>query len=239
MPYERMVVARDAAPHIDDLPTRQRVNYPELQDAFFWDCYEKSKDYSLVHVAGFYNVYSALRHIADRGLPGCAVECGCFLGGVAMFMGLVRRELGLRFMEIHLFDTFKGAPAGSADVILGTPFVEPCELPSYLEVVPAHIERVVGSLAGYHFTEGLVEDTLPLSVTGEIALLRLDTDYYSSTRIEFEVLYPRLVSGGVLIVDDYGMFEGARRATDDYLTGLEARPLLQRVDGSVWSGVKP
>ena len=239
MKYDKMTVAQDAVPHIDDLPTRRRENYPELQDSTFWRFYERCKDYSVVHIAGFYNVYQAMRYLANNGVRGNAVECGCFLGGIAMFIGLLRAELRIEGMEIVLFDTFQGAPAGSSDVVLGAPFVEPCELPSYRETVPRTIERIVGSVSGYRFVEGLVEDTAQRTQTGNIALLRLDTDYYSSTAIEFEVLYPRLVSGGVLIVDDYGMFAGARRATDEYLETLDRKPLLNRIDVSIWSGVKP
>ena len=156
-----------------------------------------------------------------------------------MFMGLLRERLELRDMEIILFDTFEGAPAGSTDVVLGTPFVEPCVLPSYSEAVPAVIATVVGSTDGYRMVEGLVEDTLRKTETGDLALLRLDTDYYASTAIEFEVLFPRLASGGVLIVDDYGMFQGSRRATDEYLARLHKPPLLNRIDVGVWAGIKP
>jgi hypothetical protein len=97
----------------------------------------------------------------------------------------------------------------------------------------------VGSTRGYRFVEGLVEQTLCRTETGALALLRLDTDYYSSTAVEYEVLYPRLVSGGVLIVDDYGMFQGSRRATDEYLARLDKPPLLNRIDLGVWAGIKP
>jgi O-methyltransferase len=239
MTYERMQFARDAAPHIDQLPTRRRENFPEIEDATFWEFYERCRDYSLVHVTGFYNVFQSLRYLAANRIAGNAVECGCFLGGIAMFMGLLRAELALSRMEIILFDTFKGAPAGSTDVVLGAPFVEPCELPSYRDAVPATIAQVVGSTRGYRFVEGLVEQTLPTTPTGDLALLRLDTDYYSSTAAEYDVLYPRLVCGGVLIVDDYGMFQGSRRATDEYLSRLPRPPLLNRIDGNVWAGVKP
>lgn len=234
-----MITAHDAAPHIDELPTRKRENFPEIQDPVFWSFYEMARAYSLVHVTGFYNVYQSLRYVARNRIRGNAVECGCFLGGVALFMGLVRRELGLDGMQIVLFDTFRGAPAGSTDIVMGTPFVEPCELPSYRETVPRNIESVLGSTQGYRFVEGLVQDTLPVTDTGDLALLRLDTDYYESTAAEFAALYPRLVPGGVLIVDDYGMFEGSRRATDEYFATLERPPLLNRIDVAVWAGVKP
>jgi O-methyltransferase len=239
MTYERVKVARDVAPHIDQLPTRLRENFPEIVDPTFWAFYDRCRDYSLVHVTGFYNVYQSFHYLAANGIRGNAVECGCFLGGIATFMGLLRDKLGLAGMEIILFDTFAGAPAGSTDVVLGAPFVEPCALPSYRDAVPETIAQVVGSTRGYRFVEGLVEETLPRTETGDLALLRLDTDYYSSTAIEYDVLYPRLVAGAVLIVDDYGMFQGSRRATDEYLARLDRRPLMNRIDIGVWAGVKP
>jgi O-methyltransferase len=239
MTYETMKLARDVAPHIDQLPTRRRENFPEIQDATFWAFYDRCKDYSLVHVTGFYNVFQSFHYLAANKLRGNAVECGCFLGGIAMFMGLLRARLDLADMEIILFDTFEGAPVGSTDVVMGAPFVEPCVLPSYRDAVPETIAQVVGSTRGYRFVEGLVEETLGKTETGDLALLRLDTDYYSSTAVEYDVLYPRLVSGGVLIVDDYGMFQGSRRATDEYLARLDQPPLMNRIDLGVWAGVKP
>ena len=100
----------------------------------------------------------------------------------------------------------------------------------------AEVERNV-STSGYppervHFVEGRVEDTLPDRAPSEIALLRLDTDWYESTRHELRHLYPRLVSGGVLIVDDYGEWEGARLAVDEFLAELERDLLLVRVSGA-------
>lgn len=234
-----MKVATDAAPHIDDLPTRQRTSFPEIRDETFWAFYERARRYSLVHVTGFYNVWQSFAYIAANRIRGHAVECGCFLGGIAIFMGLARTHFRIEDMQILLFDTFRGAPAGSTDVVMGVPFVEPCELPSYRETVPANITSELGSTAGYRFVEGLVEETLPVTATGELALLRLDTDFHASTAIELAVLYPRLVRGGVLIVDDYGMFEGSRRATDEYLATLLQPPLLNRIDVAVWAGVKP
>jgi hypothetical protein len=76
-----------------------------------------------------------------------------------------------------------------------------------------------------HFVTGPVEDTLPERAPERLALLRLDTDWYESTRHELEHLYPRLVDGGVLIIDDYGHWEGARRAVEEYFS-TSARPLL-------------
>jgi hypothetical protein len=78
-----------------------------------------------------------------------------------------------------------------------------------------------------------------LSVTqpDSISLLRLDTDWYESTALEFELLYPNLSTGGVLIIDDYGVWAGSRKATDDYFSKVP-RPMLVRVDKEVRMGVK-
>ena len=89
------------------------------------------------------------------------------------------------------------------------------------------------------FVPGKVEETIPASAPERIALLRLDTDWYESTYHELVHLYPRLEAGGVLILDDYGHFEGARRAVDRYFDENGARPLLTRVDYTARVGVKP
>jgi hypothetical protein len=102
-----------------------------------------------------------------------------------------------------------------------------------------NIIDVTGSLEGFHIVEGFVEQTLPVTSLPELALLHLDTDFYESTRVEFELLYPKLTRGGVLIVDDYGYFQGSRRATDEYLATIRPTPLLNRIDQGVWAGVKP
>ena len=89
--------------------------------------------------------------------------------------------------------------------------------------------------AGYpesrlHFVRGAVEQTLPARAPEQVAILRLDTDWYESTRHELVHLFPRLTVGGVLIVDDYGHWEGARKAVDEYFGAEHAPLLLTRVD---------
>jgi hypothetical protein len=101
--------------------------------------------------------------------------------------------------------------------------------------VPADRVRQAMASTGYpvermHFVEGRVEETLPAAAPSEIALVRLDTDWYGSTRHALEQLYPRLVPGGVLLLDDYGHYPGARSAVDDYLAASGEHLLLHRVD---------
>jgi predicted O-methyltransferase YrrM len=90
------------------------------------------------------------------------------------------------------------------------------------------------------FVEGDVVQSLKIesNLPESISVLRLDTDWYESTRAELEVLYPRLSPGGVLIIDDYGHWGGAKKAVDEYFRG-RPKPLLQYTDYTGRMGVKP
>ena len=93
--------------------------------------------------------------------------------------------------------------------------------------------------ARIHYVRGRVEDTLPTQAPAQIALLRLDTDWYESTKHELEHLYPRLVSGGVLLIDDYGHWKGARQATDEFIAATPDFGLLTRIDYTGRVAIKP
>jgi hypothetical protein len=89
------------------------------------------------------------------------------------------------------------------------------------------------------FIKGRVEETVPGEAPEQIALLRLDTDWYESTQHELEYLFPRLAPGGVLILDDYGHWAGARKAVDDYIALHKLPLLLCRIDMSGRIAIKP
>ena len=91
---------------------------------------------------------------------------------------------------------------------------------------------------GATYVVGRVEDTLPASSVTDVALLRLDTDWYESTRLELELLWDRVQHNGVLIIDDYGHWQGARRAVDEFFDGRADAPLLCRVDYTARIAVK-
>lgn len=81
-----------------------------------------------------------------------------------------------------------------------------------------------------HFIKGPVEETIPGRLPNRIAILRLDTDWYESTKHELIHLYPLLVPGGVLIIDDYGHWQGAQKAVDEYFAQAGIKALLARID---------
>ena len=202
---------------------------------------------SLIGPARMLSLIDAVRHCARRGLPGALAECGVWKGGAVLAMLLTLQQEGVTDRDVYLFDTFEGmtepspedtsafeAPAletwraaGAAGRRAWEEFFDPAtfgedQVRETLETSGYPPERL-------HLVRGRVEDTIPGRAPEELALLRLDTDWYESTRHELVHLWPRLVDGGVLIVDDYGHWDGARRAVEEYFAGRDA-PLLHRVD---------
>jgi O-methyltransferase len=179
----------------------------------------------------------AARYVVDHGIRGDIVECGVWRGGSMQAVAHVLLGRGVTDRDLHLFDTFEGMPEPSAEDLTrdGTPAAEllansPRDSRIWAE---ASLEDVRQGMAetGYpeervHFHPGRVEATIPERAPGAIALLRLDTDWYESTRHELEHLYARVPSGGVLIVDDYATWQGARKAVDEFLEHAGERLLL-------------
>jgi O-methyltransferase len=181
----------------------------------------------------------ATEYVVRREIPGSFVECGVWRGGSMMAVALTLQRLGVTDRDLYLFDTFRGMTVPTeVDVDFGgSVYLDEAGFDS----VPVHEVEAVLATTRYdpghlHFIQGRVEETLPDRAPSEIALLRLDTDWYESTRHELVHLYPRLVVGGVVIIDDYGHFRGARKATDEYFE--DHRILLDRIDYTGRIGVK-
>ncbi|MEK6208862.1 MAG: TylF/MycF/NovP-related O-methyltransferase [Pseudomonadota bacterium] len=186
----------------------------------------------------------AVRYVVTNRIPGDIVECGVWKGGSMMAVARTLLELGDRTRELHLFDTFEGmtAPTGedvaltgesAADLMAASTDREDaesvwCRAP--LDIVQQAMASVGYDRSKVHYIKGRVEDTIPAAAPERIALLRLDTDWYESTRHEMIHLFPRLCVGGVLILDDYGHWLGARRAVDEYLREHNVPLFLQKID---------
>ena len=192
-----------------------------------------------------------VRDIVRRGIPGDIAECGVWRGGSMMAVALTLLELGDTGRVLHLFDTFQGmTPPGEHDVSLdGRSAAEQLRAADPADDGPqsvwcrAPLEGVRAAMAGtgypmerVRFVAGAVEETLPREAPARLALLRLDTDWYASTRHELEHLYPRLSPGGVLIIDDYGHWRGARKAVDEYFAAQRLPLHLREIDYTArWS----
>jgi O-methyltransferase len=182
-----------------------------------------------------------VEYVVRHDVEGDIVECGVWRGGSIMAAALTLLRLDDTTRELYLFDTFAGMPEpGAADLRSPYDGYSPhwrwrrkrargwASVP--LESVRASIEGTGYPPERIHLVAGMVEDTIPARAPETVALLRLDTDWYASTRHELVHLYPRLTTGGVLIVDDYGHYAGARRAVDEYFDETGERLLLHRID---------
>jgi O-methyltransferase len=196
-----------------------------------------------------YALRRAVQYLAASGIAGAIVECGVWRGGSIMVIAQTLLDLGRPDYDLFLFDTFEGmtppqdvdrdhagraaaallAEAGKDTHIWAVSGLEDTRRAVYSIDYPRH--RI-------HFVQGRVEQTIPAQAPDEIALLRLDTDWYESTRHELTQLFPRLRPGGVLILDDYGYWQGARQAADEYLGAQWPPVLLNRIDFTGRMGVK-
>jgi hypothetical protein len=186
-------------------------------------------------------------------IPGAIVECGVWKGGSMMAAALTLLRLDAADRDLYLFDTFAGMPPPTEeDKFSAYDGYSPMRhwrrrkredgLSSW-HAIPAPDVRAALLSTGYpaervHLVEGRVEDTLPEHAPAQIAVLRLDTDWYAGTKHELEHLYPRLSPGGALVLDDYGHYEGARRAVDEYFRAAGEQLLLSRIDYTGRVGVK-
>jgi O-methyltransferase len=208
---------------------------------------------SMASIERMYALYRAVIYILDNDVAGDFAECGVWRGGSVMMMALVLRERGVADRRIWLYDTFDGMTAPSqedaqamsgvaaADVLAANARDEynPFWGLAPRAIVEANLASIGYPMELFIWVEGDVADTLPAQVPTTLALLRLDTDWYESTLHELETLYPRLQPSGVLIIDDYGYWTGARKAVDQYFGGLDRKPLLNRIDFTGRIAVKP
>lgn len=206
------------------------------------------KPYSLASQERILAVRHAAEYVARARVPGAFVECGVYRGGCSMAAAYTFLQAGRSDIDIYLYDTYAGMPpAGPQDVHAekGSPAAEmfpenggAWDAASYEEVA-ANMARTGYPAGKVHQIKGMVEDTVPGQAPERIAILRLDTDWYASTRHEMEHLFPRLARGGVLIIDDYGHWAGSRQAVDEYFEANGVHMLLGRTDYTGRMGVKP
>jgi O-methyltransferase len=194
---------------------------------------------------------SAVRYIEQAQIEGAVVECGVWRGGSMMAVARTLMNCGRTDRDLYLFDTFEGmTEPGPLDISLkgdsaATLLKQSAKTEEDMLWCYAPMERVVQSLAltkypasHLHLVPGPVEQTLAVSTPEQIALLRLDTDWYASTKHELDVLFPKLCPGGVLIIDDYGHWQGARRAVDEYMQRHQITMQLHEIDYTGRIGVK-
>ena len=226
-----------------------KAGYEDLEPAFR-PLMESVRAYTMTSVERMYLLYKCAEYLAKARIPGDLLECGVWRGGSMMLLARTLLQSGDTSRTLHLFDTYEGHPEPDSthDVDLwGNRAAEEWARqrkagdPAGWARVSIEEVRKNMALTGYpmekvRLVKGMVEWTAAGNAPQALALLRLDTDWYASSKVGLEVFWPRLAVGGVLIVDDYGHSQGQRKAVDEYFAG--SAQLLHRIDYSCRAIVK-
>ncbi|MFJ7084927.1 TylF/MycF/NovP-related O-methyltransferase [Streptomyces griseus] len=215
--------------------------FPEDYDDEAKEIIRAVKPYSMTSPERLNAFILATRHIARHNIPGDIVECGVWRGGSMQACARTLLSVGETERDLYLFDTYEGMTPPTVEDLRrdGRPAQElldaqgkdrPIWAVASLEDVKAGFENIPYPKERVHYVRGRVEDTVPAQAPEQISILRLDTDWYASTKHELEHLYGRLVSGGVLLIDDYGYWQGSRQAVDEFLDKTGEQLLLLRMD---------
>lgn len=224
--------------------------FPDFEPEFF-EVLKKCKPFTMTSEERLYSLYKAVEYIVKNNIAGDIVECGVWRGGSTMCALLQLKNLNDLQRHAYLYDTFEGMSEPSEkDADLSgkdarhllersektTEDIMWCYAP--LDDVKKNISSTGYPSGNVMYVKGKVEETIPGTIPDKISILRLDTDWYESTYHELNYLFPKLVNGGVLIIDDYGHWKGAREAVDQYFKENNIQMLLNRIDYTGRIGIK-
>lgn len=210
---------------------RLEKQFHELRDETFWRIVPEVYNFTQLPIEPMWSLYEAVRYLAARKIKGDIVECGLLFGGASMLIAKTLLSLGDTSRELWLYDSFQGfVGEQAADDITWYGDSIDARFSDFADIATSNISSTKYPPEKLRVVKGDVEKTAACNENGDIALLRLDTDTYYSTKAELEHLYPKLISGGILIIDDYGHAFGARRAVDEYFAQPGRRLLLNRVN---------
>ncbi len=227
-----------------------RIIYNDIEELEYEIINEVEK-YTITGRARLVSLIKAVKHIEKHNIPGGIVECGVYKGGsiMAALRTLLISDTSSR--DFYLYDTFEGmSPPTTDDTSFEgksateafskkDEFWDQISCYSSLDEVKSNIDQIGYPAEKIHFVKGKVEETIPHKIMPEkIAILRLDTDWYESTLHELNYLFPKLEKGGILIIDDYGHWEGCKKAVDEYFEKNKIEMFLSRIDYSCRLGIK-
>lgn len=228
------------------IPAERWNHLPEVFDVF------RVLPNTMLPMRRLFDTYDAVRAVNSESVDGDVVECGVWNGGCIGLMALAHGRTGGAIpRRFHLFDSFEGLPPPSpedaemADLFMAKhPHLrlnagEPDQLVAFgacagenqgeVERFLTRTLKIDPRLLAFHV--GWFQDTVPVARDiRQIAILRLDGDWYDSTRVCIEELYDRVSTGGFVIIDDYGTFSGCRKAVDEFFAARGMRPDIQRTD---------
>jgi hypothetical protein len=231
------------------------ITFSSIKNNQFYEFYNICNKESLnVSKERFLSLYQSVNYIYKNKVEGDLVECGVFMGGSAMMMCYAMNEfkkINDNNKKLWLYDTYEGManPSIYDENILNqnatkelnnikkTKNKKDIWAYSPLSYVKKNIQKTNIKNENVLFIKGLVEETLIAQKPKKISLMRLDTDFYESTKKELEELYPLLEVGGIIIIDDYGHWKGCKKAVDEYFENKK-NIFFQQIDYSGLIGVK-
>lgn len=210
--------------------------------------YIRDHQLTMVSAERLFATLLACRHVVNAALPGDFVECGVWRGGNGILAADIFKRAGQLDRGIWLFDTFDGMVrpgVEDTDGLTGRPALDKFQehkdwCMATVDEVEANFTNAGVMTSAVRLVVGDVERTLKDPegyLPKKISVLRLDTDWYASTKIELETLWPRVVPGGFLIVDDYGKWRGSRKAVDEFFGS--SRPFFHYIDYTGRMAIKP
>ena len=228
------------------------------------ECMEQISGYTMVAGAGLLSLFQQALFCEKHGIQGSFVECGVWKGGSCGLMALANLRFGSSRRNIHLFDSFQDIcepdatidgeraikeakewsrePGSSGKLRPLTGFYDRSGGPGTLLENKNLLELNIGYPAEFlHYHVGWFQDTLPrdAATVGPIAILRLDADWYASTKVCLSHLYENVVKGGFVVIDDYGAYEGCRKAVDEFVDKLARPVFLNYVNQDIRYWIKP
>lgn len=233
---------------------REVINIPQTEDPYKTVCRDVSeneinlinsvREFTMTSVERMVTLSRSIEYIVNNSLEGDIVECGVWRGGSMMLIAKKLLELNSTEKKLFLFDTFEGMTEPSdIDIAWDSSSANDQFIANKnnnngkSDWCFSNLDEVKNNMAisGYpqeriFFIPGPVEKTIPCEKVKKISLLRLDTDWYDSTKHELEHLYDKLVVGGILIIDDYGHWQGAKKAVDEFIKERKLRLFLSRID---------
>ena len=217
----------------------------------FKEIYNKTAPYTQTSPERIYAMYKATQYILENKIQGDIVECGAWKGGSMMASALTLKLLHNTKRKLYLYDTYEGMSkplkidSQASDNLNALRLWENSQKKNINKWNYASLEEVERNMFSTKypkekliFVKGKVEDTIPKIMPSSISLLRLDTDLYKSTYHELKYLYPRLSKGGIIIIDDYASWRGAKKAIDKYFSENKIKIFITVLDKTGLIGVK-
>ncbi len=238
---------REASTLLADLRARFPNHFvASVKDEEFAALLPRIRKYTMVPEIRLYSLFALARQACRQGIPGNFVECGVAGGGSSAMLAWIIKNHSAIPRRLFAFDSFEGMPAPTEHDTHAGMHADSSGWGTGTCAAPeSSLMEISGILQASELVrpvKGFFKDTLPLhrEEIGPIGLLHLDGDWYESTRDILDNLYDQVVPGGFLQVDDYGHWEGCKRAMHEFESRRGLKFDLKSIDGEgVWFQKQP